>query len=81
MLSHPSLCLSGKKFPKSRVGVRCDVPLGQESHFTELSSGILDAFERLSQGREEVQILILDLGLMVRICFVFNYFILSICIF
>lgn len=48
--------------------------------FTELFSGILDAFERLSQGREEVQIGILDLGLMVRICFVLFCFITLFCV-
>ena len=53
---------------QTRVGVRSNGALGQELP-ASLSRPYLSHTKELSQGREEVQILILDLGLVVCICF------------
>lgn len=55
---------------QARTGVHSNGALGQELPASS-SSPYLSHTKELSQGHEEAQILILDLGLMVCICFLF----------
>lgn len=55
---------------QARAGIHSNGALGQELPASS-SSPYLSHTKELSQGHEEAQILILDLGLMVCICFLF----------